>query len=279
MEQPIISQNPQDLLLTDEQYRETAFAKNEQRSYVFELENGEKKIVYFGSSHTNDPEDPLFQQIQEKFQESAPEMVYIEGWRSANERKEQIRETLKKENIEDVKKEGESHFALKLAVDAGADFESPEPDFSDEINYLLEKGFSKKDIFYFYMYRDIDQYLRQNKNRSMDECAKYLRPYFARFKKDSDWEENELNLWQEEILSELNVEDDEKYNSAVDPIPWEGKPQIVLNEISRNSSNFRDRYILQRIIEGLKKYNKIFVVYGSAHAVKQEDALRAAIVH
>lgn len=265
-----------DLILTNEQYKDQPFAHAEgERSYVFELTNGEKKIVYFGSSHTNDPEDPLFEEIKKKFEEANPEIVYIEGWRAINGRKDAVREGLKKQSLEDTKTEGESHFTLKLGVDAGTDFESPEPDSSQEITHLIEKGFSKKDIFFYYIYRDIDQYQRQNKERSIEECKKYLEPYFKGFRRDSGWDSAEVDALEGEILAELDVNDLEKYHAQVDPTPWEGKPQTILNEISRNSSNFRDTYIFERIAEGLKKHNKLFVVYGSAHAVKQEPALRA----
>ncbi len=272
-----MSASPENFILTSEQYRDTLFAHSEsERTYVFKIEKGEKVLVYFGSAHTNDSEDPIFDEIKAQFDLLKPDMVYIEGWRSVNDNKDKARAFFKDQSLEDLKTEGESHFALKLAIDAGIDFESPEPNFSEEINFLLEKGFSKKDIFYFYLYRDIDQYQRQNKNRNLDECKKYLEPYINRFRIDSGWESTEIDLYVEEIFSELDI-DSEEYNRQVDPIPWEGKTQTAINEISRNSSNFRDKYIFERIKEGLKTHNRLFVVYGSAHAVKQEAALRVLI--
>ncbi len=272
-----MSASPENFILTSEQYRDTLFAHSEsERTYVFKIEKGEKVLVYFGSAHTNDSEDPIFDEIKAQFDLLKPDMVYIEGWRSVNDNKDKARAFFKDQSLEDLKTEGESHFALKLAIDSGIDFESPEPNFSEEINSLLEKGFSKKDIFYFYLYRDIDQYQRQNKNRNLDECKKYLEPYINRFRIDSGWESTEIDLYVEEIFSELDI-DSEEYNRQVDPIPWEGKTQTAINEISRNSSNFRDKYIFERIKEGLKTHNRLFVVYGSAHAVKQEAALRALI--
>lgn len=269
-------ENLESKILSNAEYRDTPFARSEsERTYVFQIENGEKKLVYFGSDHTNDPEDPIFGQIKEQFDLLKPDIVYVEGMRFINSNPSKAREIMSEVSTEESKKDGESHFALKLAIDAGTDFESPEPDFSEEIKFVLEKGFSNRDIFCFYIYRDIDQYLRQNKEVTIEECKKYLEPYIKRFRIDSDWESSEIDNYVEEIFSELDVNDHDKYNREVDPIPWEGKPQTVFNEISRNSSNFRDRYIFERIREGLKTHNKLFVVYGSAHAVKQEQALRS----
>jgi len=264
-----------DLILTSEQYRDHPFAHaEEQRAYVFELANGAKKLVFFGSAHINDPQDPLFEAIRRKFQETNPDIVYVEGMESVNTQKETMRKEVQKTTFDKTKTEGESHYTLKLGIDAGTDFESPEPEFSQEILYLLDKGFSKKGIFTFYIYRDVDQYIRQSKVRSLEGCKKYLKPYLKSFRKASRWDRRELNRLEQEVFAELNVENDAFYKAQVDPIPWRGKPQTVINEIARVSSNFRDRHIFARIAEGLKRHDRLFIVYGSAHAVMLEPALK-----
>lgn len=266
-----------DLILNDEEYINHPVNQGERfRSYVFEVGDGEKKIVYFGSSHTTNPTDPLFEEIKQKFDEVKPDMVYIEGWEAINDNKEKAREGMKAKTLEEIKLEGEAHFALKLAVDAGTDFESPEPDFSKEIEYLLHQGFSKQDIFNFYVYRQIEQYQRENKERSLEDCKKYLRPYLDELNRESGWDEQELNNLEQDIFLDVDLES-EKYRQQVDPIPWEGKSQTNLNEISRQSSNFRDRHMVERIATGLKEHNRLFAVYGSAHAIKQEPAVRALL--
>ena len=269
---------PEDLILSNEQYKETPFAvEGKERFYLFEIKSQGKKIMYFGSPHTNDPSDPVFEEIQKRFDEMKPEIVYVEGWSSVNKNKQKVREVIGAQDVEDAKMEGEPHFVIKLAVDAGADFESPEPDFSAEIAHLLGKGFSKKEIFQFNMYRVIDQYQRQYEDGDIEGCKKYLEAYFHDFRRHSGWEQAELDSLENDVIAELDIDDKQKYNSQVDPIPWDGVPQTVINEVSRSSSDFRDRHIFSRIAEGLKTYNKIFVVYGSAHAVKQEPALRALL--
>lgn len=40
--------------------------------YVFEVEFGDKKLVYFGSAHSQNPSDEMFLKIEEKFQETNP---------------------------------------------------------------------------------------------------------------------------------------------------------------------------------------------------------------
>lgn len=262
-------------IMTGQEYQRTSFSRDPKvRSYVFKLKNDKKEIVYFGSSHINDPEDPLFENIKEEFEKAKPDMVYIEGWASINNKKDSIRNKMRKVSYLDMKLKSESHYVLKLAVEAGADFESPEPDFYQELLYQLDNGFSKKDIFSYYIYRVIDQYGRQHKDRSIKDCKKYLEPYFSEFYQESKWSTEEINLFKKEILDELDVEDLEKHHVQVDPTSWEENEQTIINEVASNSTRFRDRYIFERIFEGLKKYNKIFVVYGSSHAVMQEPAFK-----
>jgi hypothetical protein len=51
--------------------------------------------------------------------------------------------------------------------------------------------------------------------------------------------------------------------------------KILLYEIYRETGEFRDRYIVNLISDTLKKYDRVFVVMGSGHAVQQEPVLRS----
>jgi hypothetical protein len=266
------------LMLDDEEYKTHPFVLEGRKTHVFEASNDAKKIVCFGSPHTSDPRDGVFEQIHETFEGTRPDIVYIEGWGVINKRKDIVRQKMQGISLEEAKREGEGFFTLKLAADAGTDFESPEPDFRQEIDHSLNRGFAKRDIFAFYLYRSIAQYQRETSERSIEDCKKYLIPFLETFQEESGWDSAELHALEREVLTELDVQDEKKYQAQVDPIPWDGKPQTVLNEISRNSNRFRDEYIVDRIAEGLKQYDTLFVVYGSAHAVKMEPALRALLV-
>lgn len=264
------------LILTNRQYQEHPFAHQErERAHIFELEGGGKKLLYFGSDHLVDPNDPMYDDIKAKFDELKPDIVYVEGMDDLEKQKAWMKESLLKESLEKTKESGEPLFTLKLGIDAVADIESPEPNRSQEIKYLRDKGLAKPDIFNYYMYRVIDQYLRQNSNRNIQACAKYLRPYLDRFRRASNWDPGELGALEQTLISDLNVEDEMFYHGQVDPIPWHGKQLTPINEVADQCSLYRDQYIFERIAEGLKTHKKIFVVYGSAHAVKQEHALRA----
>ena len=48
----------------------------------------------------------------------------------------------------------------------------------------------------------------------------------------------------------------------------------ILNEINRTSVNFRDLHIVNEIINELKKNDKIFVLIGGSHVIKQEPLMK-----
>ena len=219
----------------------------------FEQSNNEKQKLEKFENLVLTPEQckdiSLNAEIKKKFEETNPDMVYVEGMERINNEKDQVKERLSKATLEQTKEEGENVFTPKLGIDAGTDFESLEPERSQEIEYLLAEGFSKKDI----------------------------EPYFRRFRTESGWEADELSTFRNKILSELDVSNGRKCRAQVNPIPRTGRPQTVLNEVAMSLTNFRDRHIFERIAEGLKKYNKLFVVYCDSHAIMQEPALRALL--
>jgi len=261
-------------MLTMKEYIEHPYVKGDGRSHVFTIEKNGKKLVYFGTAHTNKKEDPLFTEIQKQFDEAKSHMMFVEGMRHLNEMKEQYRSQYASKSLDDCKNEGDPSFALKLAVDAGIDFESPEPRQGDEIRHVLELGYEKKDIYAYYMYRIIYQYQRGETSPTVEGCKIYLQRYMDVFRTNSEWDSDELDVLERHMLEEIGTGDKNRFKRSIDPIPWDGKEYGNINKVSDASGRYRDVYILSRIIEGLKKYDTVFVVYGASHAVIEEPALR-----
>lgn len=264
------------LILDNHQTSEHPFMQkgNPEKFYDVSLEGAGKKITFLGTEHTNNPANPVFGMIDAKFQELKPDMVYVEGMGFINAQKDGIRSEIKKMTPEYTKTKGEGAYTLKCAIDSGADFESPEPQFSQEIANALKK-FSKKDILTFYMYRAIEQYQRKNKVRNIEDCKKVLYNEVGEFAEESHWDESEVNAIALEVLRTLDVDNHSFYRDQVSPTFNEERPRTVINDVSTCSSDFRDQYIFERIADGIKNHKSVFVVYGSAHAVRQEPALRA----
>jgi hypothetical protein len=257
--------------------------------YLYELKTGEKKLYYFGAYHSRNPNDVIFSEIENKFNEVNPDMVLIEGMSNVHQERESFEknEFAPGEDEETVRKKiidiaGESGFALLLASKKGIDCESPEPKDEDMYNDLLEKGFSRDDIFAEQVFLVLPQYHRQTEQKGFKGYAEF---FIDSFKKATNWEdfdylyEHALEAAQKAIGKDIDVEHDEYTLDYVDPIPWDNKKdaQTVLNEIARATSQYRDRFMVSEIAKLLKTHKKIFVVFGASHAVMQEPALRELI--
>lgn len=266
------------LLLTVAQYRAHPFsrAENSELSYTFQVENGLKSIFYFGSSHTNDPSDPQFVALQDSFTQAKPDLVLVEGLGGINEQKEGVREIVKSTSRDElIKTYGEAGEALRLAEEAGCDFESPEPSFKSEMAHLAELGYSHKDIFRFYLHRQIYQYQREHEQRSHDELVPYLQPLFEEFVESSGCDRYEIETYRGELLSDVRLDSNE-YDRETNPMA-SSESRTTINEISFASNHFRDEYFIEQIGEKLKQQNRIFVVYGFGHAITEEPAIRSLL--
>jgi hypothetical protein len=267
--------NIKELLLTPEEYIEHPYAtgENRKRSYVFEISNKEKHIFYFGTSHTNDHADPLIPEIKNSLKEFQPDIVYVEGMSNLKNKKEEVLKKIKNKTEKECISDGEPIYALKLAIENNWDFESPEPDSKTEIEAMLSMGNSTEAIFKYYSYRVVYQYQRNNKNKNTTGAKTYLLPYLQRLQEVGIFKEEEFAKLKNDLFENLDLESD-IYKNSSDPMPWAGLEKNEINKVARDSNIFRDQYIIERIILGLKKYDRLFVIFGYSHAITQEKALR-----
>jgi hypothetical protein len=264
-----------DSIMTAEEYSQI----EHETPYIFELKAGDKELHYFGSRHSRNPEDTLFLEIEQAFNESNPDVVFVEGISARGDVEkfnEKVKEASREEIIDHM---GEPGFTLKLAVEKGVEWQSPEPSDKDLYNYLQEQGFSKEEIFAWDVFHILPQYNRQMDKQSFNE---YVSRFIESFKRNTNWEgfdysyEHAMQLGEQILGRKIDVENEPNATDYIDPIPWEEKRdnQTVLNRIGEASSLFRDRKIVSDLAEALKTHKKVFVVYGASHAAMQEPALK-----
>lgn len=266
-----------DSIMTAEEYAQM----RHETPYVFELKAGDKELHYFGSSHVNDPQSPIFEEIEKAFKESSPEIVLVEGMGDIRgDRKQRFNKKIEETNRDKAIEEmGEPGFTVKLGLENGAEWESPEPSHEALYENLLAHGFSKEEIFAWEVFHILPQYSHLMKR---DGFEKYVAGYIDRFKQITNWDNfdytytNALRLGEQILGRSIDVENESKPTNLIDPIPWEETKgaQTVLNRVNEAVSLFRDRKIVNGIAEALKNHKRVFVVYGSSHAAMQEPALR-----
>ncbi|MBI4647166.1 MAG: hypothetical protein HY738_11400 [Bacteroidia bacterium] len=214
--------------------------------YVLDLKNETKHLVYYGTEHSFNPSDTMFTDIEKRFTDLRPDIVFNEGgddWPVINNRDSTIRLT-----------------------------GDPPPD-SLEYKYLLSR-FKKEDITLMYFCRQIEQ-LQNQVEISDSNFEKYMNVFFC------DLKNNGILLNNDEIKYSYMKNYYEKFFQTIlkwkefDPTNYQPiYSKTLLNEICRESTYFRDRHIVSIIEETLKTKNKIFVVMGGSHLVIEEPALR-----
>lgn len=269
-------------IMTWEQY-----AKSEHEvPYVFELKKGDKELSYFGANHTSDPNDPMFAQIKSKFFEVKPDSVFVEGMEQLEDLKNNPEKWsagvlyIKSLSDEDViRKYGEPGLGLKLAIEAGIEFYSPEPKTSEEIKNLLEKGFTREEIFADYVYRQVYQYYRDRENIGMS-IEEYLQSgIIETIKENTDWEDFDYSVENlERVGGEIwgdkgSIFESEYAHERTNPTPSDSSFKSRITLVSQESSYYRDIYMVKKIKEALTLHNKPFVIFGASHAYMQRPAL------
>ncbi len=266
-------------IMTAEEYSEIRHAT----PYIFELKVGDKELYYFGTPHSRDANDSIFKEIEDAFNKINPDIVFVEGINVRGD-KTKYGEIVKAATTDEVvDRLGESGFTLKLGVEKGIDWESPEPTDKDLYDDLLTKGFSRDEVFAWDVFNILPQYNRQMKRERFE---KYVSRFIDRFREATNWEgfdytyERAIELGEQIFGESVDVENDQRALDRIDPIPWKEKKdkQTVLNRISEASSVFRDRKIVRDILGAFKKHKKVFVVYGASHAVMQEPAFKKSML-
>lgn len=265
-----------DNIMTAKEYSQT----KHKTPYIFVLKkkNG-KELYYFGSLHTRDPKNPLFENIEVAFKKADPDIIFAEGMHVQGD-VNRFNEMMKGNSREDVvDRMGEAGFIVKLALEKGIAWYSPKTADEDLYSELLAQRFSKEEVFAWEVLQILPQYNRQMNKHGF---AAYAEPHINALRQATSWDgfdysyEHAIRIGEKILGKVLEVENEPHALDFIDPIPWAGKQatQTTLNRLSEASSIMRDRKIVSEIAETFKTYKKIFVVYGSSHAVMQEPALR-----
>jgi len=255
-----------------EKYSEIQHAK----PYIYNLEQGDKKLSYFGADHTNRPGHPQFGILEKHLEAANPQTILVEGFHNIEDLKKRVAGM----SLPDaVKQYGEAGFAAKYATQHKIRLESPEPALQDEARFLVESGLPKEHIFAFYFYRMVPEY--QRRGQGAGDFQKFMEPYVKEFQEATQWEDFDYSVAHATEIGEdlwgagLNLKDPAFYESKVDPVPWKKtqSKQTPVNKVAQLSNSFRDRHVVHRVRKVLEAKDRVAAVYGVTHAVMQQPAL------
>ena len=244
-------------LLTSEEYG--TLVDSHPRPYIVELEtqNG-GALLFYGSEHTQNPNDPQIADIQTRWDNFHPTVALVEsrlgfffqGFQSP------------------VEEYGEMGWAFSLARKDKVPVYTWEIPREREIQYTLEK-YPKEQVALFYILRPYFSNFRFGKPDNPDAVA----ADYIKERSNYPGIENVItNVEQIDSIWGRDFPNEADWRDTSDQFGLPG----YLGEIAVRSNEARDEHFVRVIIDLVQKGERVFAIAGSSHAVKLEPALRAA---
>jgi hypothetical protein len=168
----------------------------------------------------------------------------------------------------------EAHFITYLAAQEQIDTFCPEPPEKFRFDELHKK-FTKEEIVYYEFARMTYQWNRHHGNKP--DFREYVGGSLERDQKNSGWSDFDfsidhmIELEKQMFNRPADEHDMQFYYDVINPTTTFSR----INELSRfEDSGLRDTCILRHIENYWNAGKHLFIVYGSAHAVIQEPAIR-----
>ncbi|MEK7135411.1 MAG: hypothetical protein AAB780_01770 [Patescibacteria group bacterium] len=229
--------------------------------YELVINAKENHLYYFGEAHSNDishPQWPKWHEFWKDFlnkTENKKRIVFIEG-NSTH---------LYSNEEEAILSAGGMGLAVLKAKQNNIEVYSPEPGREEEMSEI-EKLHPSELVIYFYIARQVAQWGRMMEPKPGIEAylGNYLKYYQTSF-------EAVKNTHKELFNKDFDQNDTGFFHSIVDPIFPE---RSVINTISQEVNNMRDRYIANKICEYIRNDLSVFAQFGHTHVVMQEPLLR-----
>lgn len=237
--------------------------------YTLSLNSGSNFLYYFGERHSFNPADEQWVEQKKFWQDflqktvNQKRIVFVEGGiRPIEENEEQS-----------ILKHGGMGLATYLAHQENIETYSPEPSEKYEREELGKK-FSKQEIQYYYFARIVHQWSRKQDPKPNFE--QYISKYLEGDRRESGWTDFDFSL---EAMKKIHANlfensfdenDADFFYSIINPIV----PKSIVNEVSRMSSDIRDKYIVDEITKYISNDYSIFAQYGCTHVIIQEPLLR-----
>lgn len=236
--------------------------------YILKLSSSKGRLLYFGTKHTYDPNDPEIAHMEKLWLKLKPDVAFFEG--ADPENTPAVVKTR-----EEIIRGGEPSLVLFLAARDRVPVKTLEPFRGDEIALLLEK-YLPKQVKVFYVLRQIPEFKRGHHDETIEAYTGNVlgwlssRPELRGMPRTiEELQASSASFFPQ--LADWRDVPDTWFDPAVSP------PPTYLNDISRQLSEFRDRHMVTLLTEQVVKGKRVFAAVGASHVVMQERALRAAL--
>lgn len=242
--------------------------------FVAKYQQKNKTLFYVASYHGVGEQSDTFRTIKWAFNKLNPQLVIVEGApRTLPNIYGKLAKKAQKCSQEHFKNCGETSYAIWLALKHSTHYDFAEPSDEAIAKGLLEKGYSKHDVLFFYLLRQIPQAKRENQINTTNFSA---------------WAEDFLVRYQPVFQIQKKVKLQDFYDwyqkrlrrpfhfSAIDSeltAPITGENALYSQKLSHQVAMIRDEAIVSEISYALSKYDRVLVVYGGSHYTVQQKVL------
>lgn len=244
--------------------------------YVVRYAKHGKKLTFIAADHENSVDSKTFRTIAHVFEEFAPQMVVLEGFENKGEESpEWYLQHARECESEGYKQCGESSYAATLASQKNIPFVAGEPTDHFILGELRKKGFGTSDLMGFYIVRYIPQWRRQGVLRqgSLERRIERVGSWILKEK----FESHETFSWDgfaKWYLEKLKTPFDSGEISTESVSPRVDKTPTFLNRIAHEVGMVREQHLVTVIESSFKKHDRVLVIYGAGHLVKQRAVLK-----
>jgi hypothetical protein len=233
---------------------ERIISENTPMPYVIELNSEGKNLICFGLKHTNNFSGDLFERLSRYI--SMSDVVLAETYFARGEHDSEVDFI-----IAESMKRGVVVLPADINVFAGI--------------IRVAKRYKKEDILLLRsLYYLSNRSFRKNLRRHIPEVLELMQgeDFFSELYKETNMNEGKFTRMLEEyVIRSFDVSIDEVEESLV-PSPIDDK--TILNKIVREIDYYRDSNMIERLIEALKKFDRVLYVLGKNHIVRQENTIR-----
>jgi hypothetical protein len=227
--------------------------------YLVNVARGGSRLILFGSLHSSDPADPMFDQIETSFLRLSPSFALHEGTPPQIEAEREIA----------IRRHGEAGLVRYLAARAGIETASMDIPLAEEAAMLGGK-LSLGEALVFLVVRQLASFNRKTARMDFDQ-------YFGEFFEliapalgllSIDWPQ--IRFEHQRVLGyPLSV----RQVTAAETNPM--RDELATQRIARLSNRLRDEHMLERLIGACDQHARVFATVGVSHAVMLEPALSA----
>ena len=236
--------------------------------YVVDLKKDNKRLIVIGTLHSRDTNNPMFGSIEKIFKEFEPEIAINEGGQVHKKYR------LKKYAISDNGELG----LLKFLSDNN-NIKMLNGDMSDSAEFKeLSTLFSvEKALLFFASERFVLPYTYFGETKNIDSLymSDFINGYLLKSGIVLYDKEKQFSYYKSLYKKYFNVNFSITDIHSDDFSPIRKTNQFC--EIARKSKELRDKYLLRKIEEQLKYYDKVLVVFGGWHVLAIEPALKQII--